>query len=84
MTLTAEGIVDGRHVELDCEPGLPKGARVRLIIETAESDAPDRRAQVAALAGCCADDPDFIDALREIEEQRRRNPPRQVDFDVAP
>jgi hypothetical protein len=83
MTVTAEGTVRGRQVELDADSGLPDGARVRVILEASASTTPNKRERMAALFGICADDPTFTAALAEIERQRGRIPPRQVDIDAA-
>jgi hypothetical protein len=84
MTISAEGIIKGRRIELNHPTNLPDGARVRLHIETSKAASGPRRQAVAELFGSCADDPTFLQSMVEVERRRHAAPPREVNFDVAP
>jgi hypothetical protein len=82
MTVSTQGIIKGRQIQLDKKTSLPDGARVRVLIKM-RSKKRERSEELARLFGSCADDPTFAAAVAKIERQRRLSPPREVDFDVA-
>ena len=83
MTLSLQGIVKGRQIELDRETGLPDGAHVHVTIVSPSPTCDERKRRLGELFGSCAADPTFAAAMAEIERQRQTIPPRSVDFHVA-
>jgi hypothetical protein len=84
VTVSIQGVIKGRQIQLDRETGLPEGARVQVRIKTQARTLEEKRRLAARLFGSCAEDPTFAAAVAKIERQRHLSPPREVDFDVAP
>lgn len=82
MTITTQGIVRERSIELERDLDLPLGSRVRLVVESEEPmSADDFRCRVAATSGCSKDDPEFLAMMDEIVAERRTRMPREVKWD---
>jgi len=84
MIQKLNGTINGKHIELEREPGLPAGTRVRVDIDPAPVSLEEFRRRIDEACGAWADD-DSIDAIfQEILESRHRSRPRDVNFDVSP
>ncbi len=81
MTITVNGTIHGRRIDLDQEARLPNGAPVVVHIETRDLSVEERRNLVLATAGSWADDPSLDGILEEIVRRRRRDSERRVMFD---
>ena len=67
------GVLHGRTIQLDEEPGLPEGQHVRVQLQPAADDeslAPG--GGVKRAAGAWNDDPDGLDAYPEWNRQQRK------------
>lgn len=83
MIQKLHGTINGKHIELEREPGLPAGTRVQVNIHAAPASSDDFRRTIDESCGAWADD-DSIEAIfREILESRRHSRPRDVNFDVS-
>ncbi len=78
-----QGVIRGKHIELEREPELPSGSPVIVKIEPLPLDLDQRRQVVESLCGAWADDDSLVPIFVEIEERRARTVPRQVDFDAS-
>lgn len=70
MAEVVQGVIHGKTIELQADPGIADGARVEVTIRP----LPEADARVAAIlrtAGALADDPEFDAAMREVERSRR-------------
>jgi hypothetical protein len=72
VSVTLNGIVRGRTVQLDGDPGIPDGHPVRVTLATA---SPDDRAEAMRRAfGAWADDQEGLDEfLAEVRAARKQN-----------
>ncbi len=84
MAVSVHGILNGRHIDLESETGLPGGTRVAVRIEPEPLNAEQRKQLAASLFGACADDPTFAEAVADVERGRQLSLPRHVNLDVAP
>jgi hypothetical protein len=69
MSKVIEGIIRGRTIELQGDPGLGEGQAVQVTLRV----LPDRAARDAAvlrIAGSMADDPEFDDAMEQVRRDR--------------
>ena len=85
METTLQGTIHGRHIELDCDAGIPEGSRVRLRIEpvTTLSDA-EKLKRILALFRELGKDETLVKALEAAYNERKGEFPREVRLDVAP
>ena len=60
MAVTLNGVVHGKHIDLDAEPPVPDGAAVTVRLETRRLTAHEQRQIVIATAG---EEPDSDSAL---------------------
>ena len=74
------GKVRGRQIELDEDPGLPPGTRVRVNVEPAPRSLEEKREAFRSVFGACKDDPSFADAVEQIVASRQDSPPRPFDL----
>jgi hypothetical protein len=84
MTVSVHGIINGRHLELDREIGITPGSRVAVTIDDTSTATAGRAAALERLFGSCAGDPTFAAAMGELDAERHRDRPTDLDFDVAP
>ena len=77
MTQVIEGVIHGRTIELDGDPGIEDGRKVQVILQ-AESPSSDEQAKRKTAAGMMANYTDDDDAvLAEIYEDRKRDTRRE-------
>ena len=82
MIQKLNGTINGKHIELEREPGLPAGTRVRVDIDAAPISPDDFRRTIDELCGSWDDDSldeIFAQILRERETRTVRPVP---DFDA--
>jgi hypothetical protein len=82
MEMQLHGIIDGKHIELEEETGLPAGSAVIVQIQPSGTDLAIRRHMIEALCGAWADDPSIAAIFADIERQRDQATPRDFDFDA--
>ncbi len=74
MTKTIKGVVRGRTIELESEPGLPDGQTVAVTVQTVEPK--DSQAAFEALkraaGGWENDDPEGLEKYLEWNRQQRK------------
>ena len=78
MTVTLNGVVHGKHIDLDAEPLVPDGAAVIVRIERKALSTDEKRRLLAATAGTWATDPSLATVFAEIEQRRRDAIPRET------
>ena len=83
MELPLHGIVDGKHIELEQETGLPAGSSVLVQIQRVALDLDLQRQLIEALCGAWADDPSLTNIFADIERQRAQAEARDVDYDAS-
>jgi hypothetical protein len=83
MLAQMQGVIDGKHIELECETGLPVGTTVIVRIQRKSLTLQEKRRWVDRLCGAWADDPSLKPIFAEIERQRALTMPREVNFHAA-
>jgi hypothetical protein len=78
MAVTLNGVVHGKHIDLDAEPLVPDGAAVIVRIERKPLTKDEKRRLLAATAGAWAADPSLAAVFAEIEQRRRDALPREA------
>ncbi|MGD0090316.1 MAG: hypothetical protein ABSE73_10390 [Planctomycetota bacterium] len=81
MVMTLSGVVNGTHIELESETGLPPGTLATVSIEERKLSPEEIDALIDKTAGIWADRPDLEEIFEQIEHERRVFLPREVDFD---
>ena len=76
MTVTLNGVVHGKRIDLDAEPPVPDGAAVIVRIERKPLTKDEKRRLLAATAGAWATDTSLAAVFAEIEQRRRDAMPR--------
>ncbi len=69
MNRTVQGVIHGRSIELDADPGIGDGQRVEVVIAPAPSTAAWGDG-IRRSAGIAADLPDFDQAFDQIQQDR--------------
>jgi len=70
-----KGIVHGKVIELETEPGLPDGQRVNVLVEPVpeqETRAEDSLEALKRAAGSWSDDPEGLDRFLEWNRRQRK------------
>jgi hypothetical protein len=68
-----KGIVRGKTIELEREPGLPDGQQVTVTIETPQAQQPFPPGEgIRRSAGAWADDPEGLDEFLTWNRQQRK------------
>ena len=67
MDMQLHGIIDGKHIELKKETGLPAGSPVLVQIQSAALDLVAQQQVIEALCGAWADDPSLSSITRHFE-----------------
>ena len=83
MSVQLQGVIHGKHIELEQEPGLPAGSIVLVSIQAKPPTLEEKRQLVDVLCGAWAGDASVGPIFAEIEQQRALAVPREVSFDVA-
>lgn len=70
MPEVVQGVIHGKTIELQADPGLADGTTVEVTIRpVSESDA--RVEAILRTAGAMADNPEFDAAMEEVDRYRR-------------
>lgn len=77
MAVTLNGVVHGKHIDLDAEPPVPDGAAVTVRLEPRRLTAHERHQIVIATAGSWREDTSLDTIFAEIAQRRRETAPRQ-------
>jgi hypothetical protein len=76
MTTALRGVVHGKMIELEQEPGLPDGQHVSVTLSpvagTPSPTSPEARAALERAAGAWADDGEELDRFLEWNRQQRK------------
>jgi hypothetical protein len=77
MSNLLHGIIHGKTIQLDEDPGIGEGQPVQVVVQPA---APPKRwgDGLRRCAGSMADDPDFDAIMQEIQDERKRAKFREV------
>ena len=81
MSITLNGIIHGRRIDLDDDARLPDGAPVLVRIEPRYLCLEDRQRLVKATAGSWAGDPSLDAIVEEMARTRRTDRGRAMTFD---
>jgi hypothetical protein len=81
VSINVRGVIHGRRIELESEPGLPPGVPVLVRIEPQLLSLEEKRQLLDDLCGAWARDPTIEPIFAEIEQERRQATPREVSFD---
>jgi len=84
MEMQLHCVIDGKHIELEHETGLPAGSPVLVQIQSTALDVEAKRQVIDALCGAWADDPSLAEIFADIQRQRAQTTPRPVDYDASP
>jgi len=79
MTITVNGVVHGKTIELDEDPGVAEGQQVQITIKTVPAKRPwgeGLRRCAGALANDWTDEDDRI--LEEIHQDRKRDTRKEI------
>lgn len=82
MTRKLNGKIDGKHIELERDAGLPAGTRVSVQIESEDCTTSSGAEGIMALAGIWKDDSEIARIFDDILQEREQRPYRDVDFDA--
>ena len=78
-----QGVIHGKTIELEQEPGLPDGQKVAVIVEPAAASASsptsaEAREALRRAAGTWADDADELDKFLQWNRERRKSSRREI------
>lgn len=76
-----KGVIHGKTIELEHEPGLPEGQAVTVTLEPIRSEKPsleERREALKRAAGSWADDPEGLERFLEWNRRQRKTPRREL------
>jgi hypothetical protein len=76
-----KGVIHGKIIELEQEPGLPEGQAVTVKLEPAPNDKPGTNERLEALkraAGSWSDDPEGLERFLEWNRQQRKTARREI------
>ena len=76
----AQGIINGKYIELDQEIRLPKGSIVEVEIKPKALTLEEKRKLVDSLCGSWAEDESIKSIFEEIEAKRNMSKLREVNF----
>lgn len=81
MTQVIPGVIHGRTIELDGDPGIEDGRKVQVVLQSEPTCGERNPARRETAAGMMADYTDHDDAiLAEIHEDRRRDARREPEL----
>ncbi|MBI4640027.1 MAG: hypothetical protein HY731_05000 [Candidatus Tectomicrobia bacterium] len=83
MFVQMQGVIHGKHIELERDTGLPSGSIVIVNIQSKPLTLEENRQLVDALCGAWANDTNLTPIFAEIEHQRNITISREVHFHVA-
>jgi hypothetical protein len=83
MAIRLKGVLHGRRIDLETDPGLPEGSAVEVTIEDGALNLGGRREELKALAGVWQTDDGLDSIFQSIIENRLETRPRSSDFDAA-
>jgi hypothetical protein len=83
MEIQLHGIIDGKHIELEKETGLPAGSPVIVQIQSGELSLEAQRKVIDDLCGAWADDTSLTGIFADIQRQREQTTQRDVDYDAS-
>ena len=82
MEMQLHGVIDGKHIELEQETGLPAGSPVLVQIQSAPLALEAKRQVIEALCGAWADDPSVAPIFADLQRQRDETAPRPINYDA--
>lgn len=71
MIKKLRGVVHGRTVELDADPGIPDGEQVEVEMQVVPAESSGEKKGWWRIAGILADDPEWDQIMEEIYQQRK-------------
>ncbi len=77
------GVINGKHIELEREIGLPPGSAVVVNIEPRSLSLEAKLRMVKGLCGAWAADASIPAIFEDIERRRETVLPREVNFDAT-
>jgi hypothetical protein len=79
-TVTAQGVIHGKTINLDQEPGLPDGQQVTVTVKpvTGQEKLPPGEG-IRRSAGAWADDAEELDKYLKWNRQQRKPPRRELE-----
>jgi hypothetical protein len=83
VSIQVQGIIDGKHITLEHETGLPRGQAIIVRVEPRSLTVDEKRRLVDELRGAWAEDSSIGTVFAEIEDERHASHPREVQFDVS-
>jgi hypothetical protein len=82
MIQKLNGRIDGKHIELERDAGLPSGTPVTVEIDRSPLSIEERRRRIEESCGVWRDDDEIAEIFEEILRERKLRPCRDVDFDA--
>jgi hypothetical protein len=77
MSEAVEGVIHGRMIELEIDPGLQDGERVEVVIRRAERPEAGREGARSAAGSLAHFPPEYFEDLDEIVRARKQWPYRE-------
>lgn len=71
MSSLLHGIIHGKTIQLDEDPGIGEGQPVQVMVKPADAKKPWGEG-LRRCAGSMADDPEFDAIMQEIQDERKR------------
>jgi hypothetical protein len=81
MSIQLQGVINGKHIELETEPELPPGSVVIVDIQPKPLTLEEQRHMIDALCGAWKNDNTIVPIFAEIERERAESMPREVNLD---
>jgi nitrate reductase NapAB chaperone NapD len=78
--MQVQGIISGKYIKLFHETNLPDGSVVIVNIQSNQSSLEEKINLIDKLCGSWANDESINLVFNEIEEQRHKNRPREINW----
>jgi hypothetical protein len=77
--MVLKGVIHGKTIELEQEPGLPDGQAVTVTVSPAQTEKLPPGEGLRRAAGAWADDPEGLEEYLEYLRQQRKVGRREID-----
>jgi len=80
MKVIRDGYLHGKTIELEEDTGLPDGVYLRIILESPDISLDEQKERLKSLCGAWSDDPSLEDIFDEIQQEREKTLPRDINL----